>query len=170
MTNVSSGLALRDLVVANLPCNLALPVLVSVLDADLPRLAAINRIMITMSANDAAGAVAEMNDTMRQLGLRRSGEDRFWFGFDSHPLGGYCRRPGTLSIFARSADGSIYVLSPGARSFGSGAIENVGACVKADSSCKQSLTSLDAPQSLEQIRAVLVQRLNQIDWTQVLGD
>ena len=170
MTNVSSR-ALRDLVVANLPCNLALPVLVAVLDADLPRLAAINKIMTGMCGNDALNAVAEMNATMRLLGLRQaSGDHRFWFGFDALPLGSYCRRPGTLSIFAQSADDHLYVLSPSARSFGNSAIEDIGACLNAGTSCKSTPASVDAAQALDRISAVLVQRLNQIDWTQFLGD
>jgi len=172
MNKVSQTRDLRVLVASCLPCNLAVPILVAVLDQDLARLAAINKIMGNMSAQEAQASLSDINATMSLLGLRskKYGADLLWFSFDPLPLGSYRGRPGTLSLFAAVGDGSVVMLSPGARQIGRADDgENQALLVRAPAR-QVSPQSVPAADALLQIRAILVQRLNNVDWAHSFGD
>jgi hypothetical protein len=115
---------LRDFVLYSIPATLAAPVLVAILESDLGRLEAINKIIINLKGDDLQVAVNELNQAMRDLGLRRSDfftadcRDDMWFSFASLPHGSYRHGQGTLHIHALNGEGELAVLSPGARRFG----------------------------------------------------
>ena len=117
---------LRNFVLFNLQCTLAVPVLVAILENDLDRLEAINKIIINMDDDAVEGALIELNQAMRDLGLRCSGafgpeggSDTMWFSFTPLPHGSVRRSRsgvnGTLHIHALNGAGELYVLSPAAR-------------------------------------------------------
>lgn len=179
MNNVSQAPDLRVMVASYLPCNLAVPVLVALLDQDLVRLSAINKIMCNLSAQSAQASLDEINATLSLLGLRDNGaSDQLWCTFDPLPLGSYRGRPGTLSLFATIGDGNVIMLSPGARllDFGAKASEQKEQKVEHPALLVPALalnsrpTSVEASQALSQIRATLVQRLANVDWAQDFGD
>lgn len=115
---------LRDFVLYCIPATLAAPVLVAILESDLGRLEAINKIIINLKGDDLQVAVNELNQAMRDLGLRRSDfftadcRDDMWFSFASLPHGSYRHGQGTLHIHALNGEGELSVLSPAARRFG----------------------------------------------------
>ncbi len=96
----NSKLDMRTLVSTQLESSFAVAVLVSILDHDLDRLAAINGIMTRMSAENAQATLVELNSAARRLTLRGEDNDQLWFGFDPLPLGSHRSRPGTLAIYA----------------------------------------------------------------------
>ena len=112
---------LRDFVLYGMPCTLAVPVLLAILEGDLDRLEAINKIIIKMGRDDAETAINDLNQAVRDLGLRRSSffsaeeRDDMWFSFAALPHGSYRHQQETLHIHSLNGEGELYVLSPAAR-------------------------------------------------------
>ena len=154
---------LRDFVLCNLQHTLAVPVLVAILENDLDRLEAINKIIIKMDDDAVEGAVTELNQAMRDLGLRRSGffarngDDTMWFSFTPLPHGSFRSgsfRSGTLHIHALNGSGELYVLSPAARRIANPALASEALVLK--SAAAGSLVQpVDVVEALAQIRSVL---------------
>lgn len=153
---------LRDFVLCNLQHTLAVPVLVAILENDLDRLEAINKIIIKMDDDAVEGAVTELNQAMRDLGLRRSGffgrdgDDTMWFSFTPLPHGCFrsgSYRSGTLHIHALNGAGEFYVFSPAARRIANPALASEALVLK--SAAGSLVQSVDAAEALAQIRSVL---------------
>jgi hypothetical protein len=154
---------LRNFVLCNLQHTLAVPVLVAILENDLDRLEAINKIIIKMDDEAVESAVIELNQAMRDLGLRRSGffdrngeADTMWFGFSPLPHGSFrtssCRS-GTLHIHALNGAGELYVLSPAARRIANPALASEALVLK--SAAGSVMQQVDVADALAQIRSVL---------------
>ncbi len=150
---------LRDFVLYSIPATLAAPVLVAILESDLGRLEAINKIIINLKGDDLQVAVNELNQAMRDLGLRRSDfftadcRDDMWFSFASLPHGSYRHGQGTLHIHALNGEGELAVLSPGARRFG--AELGTEAVMLKSTGRGVVVESVDGAEALAQIRSVL---------------
>ena len=155
---------LRDFVLCNLQHTLAVPVLVAILENDLDRLEAINKIIIKMDDDAVEGAVTELNQAMRDLGLRRSGffarkgeTDTMWFSFTALPHGSFrtgSYRSGTLHIHALNGSGELYVLSPAARRIANPALASEALVLKSVAA-GSVVQPVDVTEALSQIRSVL---------------
>lgn len=154
---------LRDFVLCNLQHTLAVPVLVAILENDLDRLEAINKIIIKMDDDAVEGAVTELNQAMRDLGLRRSGffarngDDTMWFSFTALPHGSFrtgSYRSGTLHIHALNGAGELYVLSPAARRIANPALASEALALKSVAA-GSVVQPVDVTEALSQIRSVL---------------
>ncbi|CAN5162778.1 hypothetical protein BH11CYA1_BH11CYA1_08150 [soil metagenome] len=151
--------ALRDFVLYSIPCTLAVPVLVAILESDLDRLEAINKILIKLDGSALDDAINDLNQAVRDLGLRRSGffsaddKDDMWFSFAALPHGAYRHRQGTLHIHSLNGEGELFVLSPAARHPGAGLVTSA---LSLKSTNQGVVTeAVDGAAALAQIRTVL---------------
>jgi hypothetical protein len=150
---------LRDFILYRIPATLAAPVLVAILEGDLGRLEAINKIIINLKGDALQEAVNELNQAMRDLGLRRSDfftadrRDDMWFSFAALPHGSYRHGQGTLHVHALNGEGELIVLSPGARRLGAElAIEAV---MLKSTDRGVTVESVGGAEALARIRSVL---------------
>lgn len=150
---------LRDFVLYCIPATFATPVLVAILEGDLRRLEAINKIIINLKGDGLQVAINELNQAMRDLGLRRSDfftadcRDDMWFSFAALPHGSYRHGQETLHIHALNGEGVLSVLSPGARRFG--AELGTEAVMLKSTGRGVVVESVGGAEALEHIRSVL---------------
>lgn len=150
---------LRDFVLYSMSATLAVPVLVAILESDLGRLEAINKIIINLKGDALQDAINELNQAMRDLGLRRGdfftaeSHDDMWFSFASLPHGSYRHGQGTLHIHALNGEGVLSVLSPGARRLG--AELTTEAVMLKSTGSGVAVESAGGVEALAQIRSVL---------------